>query len=84
MMFPASLPISLRLLVLPALLNNAAHVLAGPIPVTVDEKFTSRSASVAVTALSATTLANFAPFTQFARAAYCQPSTTQNWTCGGV
>ncbi|KAI9058382.1 alpha/beta-hydrolase [Trametes sanguinea] len=35
-----------------------------------------------VTALSATQLSSFAPFTQFARAAYCPTSKVQNWQCG--
>ncbi|KAJ8461787.1 hypothetical protein ONZ45_g18174 [Pleurotus djamor] len=36
----------------------------------------------AVTALSSTELASFAPFTQFARAAYCPTSKLQGWKCG--
>lgn len=36
----------------------------------------------AVTALSATQLQSFAPFTQFARAAYCPSSKITNWKCG--
>ncbi|KAF9785227.1 Alpha/Beta hydrolase protein [Thelephora terrestris] len=38
----------------------------------------------AVTVLSATSVSNFAPFTQFARAAYCQQSKVQTWSCGGA
>ncbi|TFY75768.1 hypothetical protein EWM64_g8245 [Hericium alpestre] len=34
------------------------------------------------TALTADQLAAFAPFTQFARAAYCDPSKIQGWKCG--
>ncbi|KAH9485060.1 Lipase [Psilocybe cubensis] len=35
-----------------------------------------------VTALSSSELSGFAPFTQFARAAYCPTSKLQNWSCG--
>ncbi|KAJ3784012.1 Alpha/Beta hydrolase protein [Lentinula aff. detonsa] len=35
-----------------------------------------------VTQLSATELAGFAPFTQFARAAYCGTDILSDWTCG--
>ncbi|ETW81949.1 Lipase, class 3 [Heterobasidion irregulare TC 32-1] len=34
------------------------------------------------TALSPTQLSSFAPFTQFARAAYCDPSKIEGWQCG--
>ncbi|KAF8181315.1 Alpha/Beta hydrolase protein [Pholiota molesta] len=36
----------------------------------------------AVTPLSASQLSSFAPFTQFARAAYCATSGLQTWSCG--
>lgn len=36
----------------------------------------------AITTLSPTQVNEFAPFTHFASAAYCQPSTTINWSCG--
>ncbi|KAI0632143.1 alpha/beta-hydrolase [Trametes polyzona] len=36
----------------------------------------------AVTALSSSQLASFAPFTQFARAAYCPSDKIKNWKCG--
>ncbi|KAF8867722.1 alpha/beta-hydrolase [Gymnopilus junonius] len=35
-----------------------------------------------VSSLSATDLASLAPFTQFARAAYCPTSLLKNWNCG--
>jgi hypothetical protein len=38
----------------------------------------------AVTPLSASQLSSFAPFTQFARAAYCATSGLQTWSCGGT
>jgi len=34
------------------------------------------------TAVSASELASFAPYTQFARAAYCPTDILENWTCG--
>jgi hypothetical protein len=37
-----------------------------------------------ITALSAAQISSFKPFTFFASAAYCQPSTTLTWTCGGM
>jgi hypothetical protein len=36
-----------------------------------------------ITTLSDTQIAGFAPFTHFASAAYCDPSLTKNWDCGG-
>ena len=36
----------------------------------------------AVNVVSATDISGFTPFTQFARAAYCQPSKIKNWSCG--
>jgi hypothetical protein len=36
-----------------------------------------------VVQLSAAQIAEFAPFTQFARAAYCDPSIITEWKCGG-
>lgn len=36
------------------------------------------------TALSATQLGSFAPFTQFARAAYCPSDKIMSWQCGGA
>jgi len=35
-----------------------------------------------VTPLSTSQLSSFAPFTQFARAAYCSTSSLKNWSCG--
>ncbi|KAI9440880.1 lipase class 3 family protein [Lactarius indigo] len=35
-----------------------------------------------ITPLSTTQISSFAPFTHFASTAYCNPSTTTNWTCG--
>lgn len=34
--------------------------------------------------VSSADLKGFAPFTQFARAAYCPTETIQDWSCGGV
>ncbi|KIJ55281.1 hypothetical protein M422DRAFT_23892 [Sphaerobolus stellatus SS14] len=36
----------------------------------------------AVTAISSTQINSFTPYTHFASTAYCQPSTTINWSCG--
>ncbi|KAF8167182.1 lipase class 3 family protein [Crassisporium funariophilum] len=36
-----------------------------------------------ITALTAAQIAEFKPFTSFASSAYCHPSTTLSWTCGG-
>jgi hypothetical protein len=40
--------------------------------------------AITVTTLSPTQIDEFAPFTHFASTAYCHPSTTINWTCGGA
>ncbi|KAJ8482585.1 hypothetical protein ONZ45_g14901 [Pleurotus djamor] len=50
----------------------------------VDVAPVEHNAKRAVTALSSTELASFAPFTQFARAAYCITSKLQGWKCGGA
>jgi hypothetical protein len=34
-------------------------------------------------ALASDVVSGFTPFTQFARAAYCDPTKLTNWTCGG-
>ncbi|KAG6831994.1 hypothetical protein H0H92_006029 [Tricholoma furcatifolium] len=36
------------------------------------------------TVLSSSQLQSLAPFTQFARAAYCEPTNIQGWKCGGA
>ena len=36
-----------------------------------------------ITALSSSQIASYAPFTHFASTAYCAPSTTLDWSCGG-
>lgn len=36
-----------------------------------------------VTALSSVDISSYTPFTQFARAAYCDPAKVKTWTCGG-
>jgi hypothetical protein len=64
-------------------LTNLATVHANPIirraPITLSLHDNSITA---VTALSSTDISNLAPFTQFARAAYCNPEVVQDWTCG--
>ncbi len=37
----------------------------------------------AITTLTSAQVSAFTPFTYFASAAYCNPSTTISWTCGG-
>jgi len=37
-----------------------------------------------ITALTSAQIAAFKPFTHFASTAYCNPSTTINWSCGGM
>ena len=37
-----------------------------------------------ITALSSAQISAFKPFTFFASAAYCQPTATINWSCGGM
>lgn len=49
-------------------------VRAGPLP---------RSATRRAAALNTDQISALAPFTQFARAAYCPPADVQAWTCGG-
>jgi len=41
-----------------------------------------RNVRRAATALSVNQVNAFTPYTQFARAAYCDPSATSNWSCG--
>lgn len=36
-----------------------------------------------VTTLSGADISSYTPFTQFARAAYCDPTKIKTWTCGG-
>jgi hypothetical protein len=42
------------------------------------------SARQAITALTSAQISVFKPFTHFASTAYCQPSTTLAWNCGGM
>ncbi|KAL7283928.1 hypothetical protein ACG7TL_001200 [Trametes sanguinea] len=51
----------------------ALHAAGSPAPI---------HARDGVTPLSSSELAGLAPYTQFARAAYCDPSKTSNWSCG--
>ncbi|KAH7885279.1 Alpha/Beta hydrolase protein [Phlebopus sp. FC_14] len=41
-----------------------------------------RAQVVSVTPMSASQLADLAPYTEFARAAYCNPGIVQGWNCG--
>ena len=38
--------------------------------------------SAAITPLSTSQISSFKPYSWFATTAYCDPSTTVNWTCG--
>ena len=38
----------------------------------------------AITQLSSSQISSYTPFSYFASAAYCKPSTTINWNCGGA
>jgi len=49
------------------------------IPEVVERVLESRAVSL----MSATDISSFTPYTQFARAAYCQQSQGKNWSCGG-
>lgn len=65
-------PFTLPLLLLPALGGTA-------LPVHAPRTYVS-----SVTAMTSGQLSALAPYTQFARAAYCPPSIVQGWTCGRV
>ncbi|PPQ69478.1 hypothetical protein CVT25_002042 [Psilocybe cyanescens] len=58
-----------------ALLSSLSYVAAAPALVEL-------SARQSITALTAAQISAFKPFTNFASTAYCQPSTTINWSCG--
>jgi hypothetical protein len=47
-------------------------------PVSIERQVTT------FTTLTPAQINEFAPFTHFASAAYCNPSTTINWSCGGA
>ena len=36
-----------------------------------------------ITALSTSQITSYRPYTHFASTAYCKPSVTVNWSCGG-
>ena len=44
---------------------------------------TSLTSRQSITALTTSQIDTFSPFTYFASAAYCTPSTTLSWSCGG-
>jgi len=83
-MFPLSFPKASKFLLLASLVSLS--VWASPVPepgpsgdVEVERDLVPR----AVTALSSADISSFTPFTQFARAAYCDPAKVRTWTCGG-
>jgi hypothetical protein len=75
---PSALPVSLSTM-LPALqfavafAVNAVFVYANPVLET----------RQSITTLTAPQISAFKPFTFYASTAYCQPSATINWSCGG-
>ena len=63
-----------------ALLFSSAEAIPLPgIPEVGERNIETRAVNI----VSATDISTFTPFTQFARAAYCQPSKIKNWSCGG-
>lgn len=56
---------------------------AGAIPIPETPEVAERDLETrAVNVLSTADISSFTTFTQFARAAYCQPSKIKNWSCG--
>ena len=49
-----------------------------------EDKLGAAAKRQSITALSSTQISAFKPFSFFASAAYCQPSTTINWSCGST
>lgn len=79
----------LRSILLTPLLATLAYALAVPRDPILARKNAAIPAEVearaaTVTALSASQLASYAPYTQFARAAYCPSSSIKTWGCGGM
>ncbi len=71
MLIPTTFEVTMRLFTTAfSVLALAAAALAAPL------------AERSVTALSSSQLSAFAPFTQFARAAYCPSDKVKNWSCG--
>ena len=67
-----------RAAVLPAAEPGAVEHIAVEVP------RAAAAASTGVTTLSASALAGLAPYTQFARAAYCPSNKVTGWACGGA
>ncbi len=65
-----------------ALLCSLAVAIAVPNP-SLDAPILAKKSADTVTQLSASALAALAPYTQFARAAYCDSSKVTGWACGG-
>lgn len=61
---------------------SALFVVAGVFAVPTPSRFVLVRRQSGVSTLSSTQLSDLAPFTQFARAAYCGSSKVQNWQCG--
>ena len=84
-MFPLSFTEVLKLLLLATLVSSSVWASPAPEPeaeaksLEVERDLVSR----AVTALSSVDISGYTSFTQFARAAYCDPAKVKTWTCGG-
>jgi len=87
-MFSLSFAKASKFLLLATLVSSS--VWASPIPEPEPEAAPSENVEVerdlvprAVAALSSADISSYTPFTQFARAAYCDPAKVKTWTCGG-
>ena len=79
-MFSTSFPTAYIFYLAAALLFTSTGAIPLPGTSEVDERDLETRA---VSLLSAADISGFTPFTQFARAAYCQQPKVKNWSCGG-
>ena len=83
-MFPLSFSKTSKFLLLAS--SVSLSVWASPVPKPSPSENVGVEGDLApsvVTALSSTEISSYTPFTQFARAAYCDPTKLKTWTCGG-
>ena len=87
-MFPLSFSRASKLFLLAAAVSSS--VWASPVPGPGPSAVPTENVEVerdlvprAVTALSIADISSYSPFTQFARAGYCDPAKVRTWTCGG-
>ena len=64
-----------------AFIASLTGVLAAPVTPVAPEA--DVIAARALTTLSATQISSYTPYTQLARAAYCEPTKITGWNCGG-